>query len=146
MVKLRMKTPFQILKDNMVIIGKRMYLPSDNALKKKILKQIHESKFVVHPRSTRMYKHLKEFYWWLNMKKEIANHVAQCVICQQVKMEYQKLVGPLQLVTTSIFGTMILVSHEKNNTSYFYNLLSHETHKKQVIFFLHILKYSYKHC
>lgn len=34
-----------------------------------MLKEAHESKFVVHPGNTKMYRDLKEFYWSSNIKK-----------------------------------------------------------------------------
>jgi hypothetical protein len=43
-----------------------------------------------------MYQNLKDFYWWPNMKKEVAEYVAKYGICQQVKVEHQKLAGLLQ--------------------------------------------------
>ena len=43
-----------------------------------------------------MYWDLRETLWWNNMKMEIAQYVAQCLACQQVKMEYQRPVGFLQ--------------------------------------------------
>jgi hypothetical protein len=46
-----------------------MYLPDNKALKEEVLREAYESSFAVHPRSTKMYKDLKEFYWWPNMKK-----------------------------------------------------------------------------
>jgi len=43
-----------------------------------------------------MYHDVKEQYWWDNMKKSIAEFVAQCPNCQQVKIEHQKPGGLLQ--------------------------------------------------
>ena len=43
-----------------------------------------------------MYQDLKSLYWWENMKKEIAQFVQTCFICQQVKAEHQKLSELLQ--------------------------------------------------
>jgi hypothetical protein len=43
-----------------------------------------------------MYWDLKDFYSWSSMKKEVAEYVAKCEICQQVKVEHQKPVGLLQ--------------------------------------------------
>ncbi|XP_028096045.1 uncharacterized protein LOC114295956 [Camellia sinensis] len=43
-----------------------------------------------------MYKDLKRNFWWNNMKREIAQYVAQCLVCQQVKVEYQRPAGKLQ--------------------------------------------------
>jgi len=45
-----------------------------------------------------MYKDLKEYYWWPNMKREIAEIVSNCGICQQVKIEHQRPAGELQLL------------------------------------------------
>ncbi|CAN4106287.1 unnamed protein product [Withania somnifera] len=43
-----------------------------------------------------MYHDLKEVYWWENMKKDIAEFVAQCPNRQQVKVEHQKPGGYMQ--------------------------------------------------
>ena len=52
--------------------------------------EAHHSRYPVHPGSTKMYHDLKEMYWWGDMKKNIAEFVAQCPNCQQVKVEHQK--------------------------------------------------------
>ena len=39
----------------------------------------------MHPGSTKMYRTLKEHYWWNGMKKEIASFVSRCLTCQQVR-------------------------------------------------------------
>ncbi|XP_055826385.1 uncharacterized protein LOC129894762 [Solanum dulcamara] len=43
-----------------------------------------------------MYHDLKCLYWWDDMKKDIAEFVAQCPNCQQVKVEHPKPRGLLQ--------------------------------------------------
>jgi hypothetical protein len=43
-----------------------------------------------------MFQDLKQYYWWPNMRKEMANYVAKCSICQQVKVEHRKPAGLLQ--------------------------------------------------
>ena len=43
-----------------------------------------------------MYKDLKRNFWWLGMKKEIVEHVANYATCQMVKIEHQKSRGTLQ--------------------------------------------------
>ena len=66
-------------------------------LNKKLLQEAHESKFTVHLGNTKMYQNLKQYYRWPNMRKEVAGYVAKCSVCQQVKVEYQKPIGLLQL-------------------------------------------------
>lgn len=87
------ETPFQIIEDGMNVMGKCIYLPKYKTLKNEILKETHELRFVVHLRSTKMYKDLKEFYWWLNMKRKIAEHVTKYNICQYIKVEHQSQHG-----------------------------------------------------
>jgi 2-phosphoglycerate kinase len=67
-------------------MGRRIYLLEDKTLKDEVLREAHESRFATHLRSTKMYRDLKEYYWWLNMKREIAEFVSNCGICQQVKI------------------------------------------------------------
>uniref|UniRef100_A0A6N2LYN7 Reverse transcriptase n=1 Tax=Salix viminalis TaxID=40686 RepID=A0A6N2LYN7_SALVM len=38
----------------------------------------------------------RKCYWWPGMKKDVANHVARCQICQQVKVEHQRPSGTLK--------------------------------------------------
>jgi len=38
----------------------------------------------------KMYRDLKSCYWWPRMKKDIAEYVARCLICQRVTTEHQK--------------------------------------------------------
>ncbi|KAA0047535.1 ty3-gypsy retrotransposon protein [Cucumis melo var. makuwa] len=46
--------------------------------------------------STKMYQDLKRVYWWRNMKREVAEFVSRCLVCQQVKAPRQKPAGLLQ--------------------------------------------------
>jgi len=65
-------------------------------LKDEVLRETHEFRFATHPGSTKMYRDLKEYYWLLNIKREIAEFLSNCGICQQIKIEHQKPAGELQ--------------------------------------------------
>src|SRR3954463_10466605 len=43
-----------------------------------------------------MYLDLKDTFWWTGMKKDIAQYVAVCDVCQRVKAEHQKPAELLQ--------------------------------------------------
>ena len=73
-----------------------MVVPKDEALKTEMLEEAHRSKYTIHPGSSKMYQDLRGVYWWDNMKKEIAQYVQKCLVCQQVKAEHQKPSGLLQ--------------------------------------------------
>ncbi|CAL2256384.1 unnamed protein product [Prunus armeniaca] len=82
--------------DGALMVGTRLYVPNDQALKREILEEAHSSAFAMHPGSTKMYHTLREHYGWPFMKKEIAEYVNKCLICQQMKAERQKPSGLLQ--------------------------------------------------
>ncbi|KAA3483884.1 integrase [Gossypium australe] len=48
-----------------------------------ILRETHESPFAIHTRK-KMYRDLREMYWWPGMKKEIVEFVTECLTCQQI--------------------------------------------------------------
>ncbi|XXG80254.1 hypothetical protein AAC387_Pa09g1169 [Persea americana] len=64
-------------------------------LKDEILADAHHSRYSIHPGSTKMYQNLRSYYWWNNMKKEIAGYVSRCLTCHQTKAEHQKPPGLL---------------------------------------------------
>jgi hypothetical protein len=74
----------------------RLVVPKDRHLRRKILDEAHQSKFAIHPGSTKMYQDLKQNLWWTRMKREIAKYVAECDICQRIKASHLKVAGPLQ--------------------------------------------------
>ena len=49
----------------------RIWIPPVTELKNDILQEAHNSKYSIHPGSTKMYRDLKENYWWPDMKREI---------------------------------------------------------------------------
>ncbi|GJR51558.1 transposon ty3-G gag-pol polyprotein [Tanacetum coccineum] len=46
--------------------------------------------------STKMYRDLKQYFWWNGMKQDVATFVSKCMTCQQVKIEHQRASGLLQ--------------------------------------------------
>ena len=74
----------------------RVYVPNDPEIRKLILQEAHDSPYSIHLGNTKMYLDLKDTFWWTRMKKDIAEYVAVCDVCQRVKAEHQKPVGLLQ--------------------------------------------------
>ena len=72
------------------------YVRNDPEVRKLILQEAHDSPYSIHPGNTKMYLDLKESFWWIGMKKDIAEYVAVCDVCQRVKAEHQKPAGLLQ--------------------------------------------------
>ena len=71
-------------------------VPNVQELKDEILHESHDARYTLHLGSTKMYRDLKEYYWWPNMKKDVAEWVSKCLTCQRVKAEHQRPSGLLQ--------------------------------------------------
>ena len=74
----------------------RICVPKVGDLIKLILEEAHYSRYSIHPGAAKMYCDLSQHYWWCGMKRDIAEFVARCLTCQQVKCEHQKPGGVLQ--------------------------------------------------
>jgi hypothetical protein len=70
---------------------KHVCVPQDPELKKLILQEAHDSPYSIHPGNTKMYMDLKGRFWWSNMKRDVAEYIALCDVCNRVKAEHQKL-------------------------------------------------------
>ena len=64
-------------------------------LVRKVLEEAHRSKLTIHPGGDKMYKDMKRIFFWPGMKKDVAEFVSRCIICQQVKTESKKPGGLL---------------------------------------------------
>ena len=86
----------QIYEEGVLRIKGRVCVPRVDELIDTILTEAHSSRYSIHPGATKMYRDLKQHFWWSRMKRDIVNFVAQCPNCQQVKYEHQRPGGTLQ--------------------------------------------------
>ena len=84
--------------DGIIHFKRRIWVPKVKDLKEQILKEAHQTPYSVHPGATKMYKDLKETYWWPNMKNDVAEFVSTCLTCQKVKAEHRHPGGELQKI------------------------------------------------
>jgi len=80
--------------DGLVYIEGRIYIPN-NKIKKKILKENHDSVDVGHPGQQRMLELLKRNYWWPGLNEDVKRYVQGCFKCQQNKVLHQRKAGEL---------------------------------------------------
>ncbi|XP_057248931.1 uncharacterized protein LOC130590491 [Beta vulgaris subsp. vulgaris] len=57
----------------------RWCVPNNETLKDKILKEAHNSHYSIHHGGDKLYKDLKQHFWWPRMKREVAEFVAKCL-------------------------------------------------------------------
>ncbi|KAL6329403.1 hypothetical protein AAG906_017719 [Vitis piasezkii] len=81
----RAKPDFVLSNDEILRFGTRLCVPNDEDLRRELLEEAHCSKFAIHPGGTKMYKDLRQNYWWSGMKRDIAQFA-----------EHQRPAGSLQ--------------------------------------------------
>ena len=86
---------FVVHEDGTLQFQNRLWVPQNEELRKQILEEVHNTRNSVHPVVTKMYRDLR-YFWWNNMKKEVAEYVDKCLTCQKVKAEHQRPMGELQ--------------------------------------------------
>ncbi|GJQ90709.1 putative reverse transcriptase domain-containing protein [Tanacetum coccineum] len=74
----------------------RIWVPLKGEVRTLIMDEAHKSKYSVHPGADKMYYDLRDRYWYLGMKKDIAEYVSKCLTCLKVKAEHQRPSGLLQ--------------------------------------------------
>lgn len=71
-------------------------VPGNSGLKWEILEEAHSFRFTIHTDSTKMYQNMWSYYWWSEIKLEIANFIARCLVHERIKAKYQGLSRLLQ--------------------------------------------------
>ncbi|KAJ9545199.1 hypothetical protein OSB04_024906 [Centaurea solstitialis] len=92
----KMEKEFEEKSDGVRYFKGRIWVPKVDQLRKLIMDEAHQSRYSIHPGSDKMYKGLKEHFWWPGMKKDIATYVSKCLTCARIKAEHQKPSGLLQ--------------------------------------------------
>lgn len=87
---------FKIDEQDVLRFYDRICIPDNEDLRRVILEGGHRRSLSIHPGATKMYQDLKKLFWWPGLKRDIANFVYACLICQKSKVEHQKPAGLLQ--------------------------------------------------
>ncbi|KAL4291663.1 hypothetical protein GQ457_14G020350 [Hibiscus cannabinus] len=89
---------YTIDQDGVLCFRGRYCLPRQSELKQVILREAHDSPYSMHPGAEKMYKNLRERYWWKGLKRDVVRFVSHCLTCQKVKAEHQRPQGLLQRI------------------------------------------------
>lgn len=66
----------------------RFSVPYSGGTQQILMDEVDMSKFLIHPRTTKMYKDLKYNYWWHCMKRDVVWCIERCLNCWKVKGEH----------------------------------------------------------
>ena len=81
-VEMGVKTQFTIKEDGILVIGNRVCVLNFKEFRKQNIEETYTAPYAMYPGSMKMYRDLKPFYWWPTMKKDVAEYVARCLMCQ----------------------------------------------------------------
>lgn len=96
------QSEFQLDDQGVLWLEGKLCVPAEITLREEVMKEAHDSPFSIYPGSTKMYKDLKQHFWWNGMKRDVAEFIAKCFTCQLVKIEHQRPSGmlkPLEIPT-----------------------------------------------
>lgn len=78
---------YHLRKDGLIKFRDMIYVRDSSELKKTVLRVFHVKVYSGHPRYQKTLITMKKFYYWLNLKKDMADFLARCLDCQQVKVK-----------------------------------------------------------
>jgi len=87
---------FKMGADGILRFRDRVCVSGNWRMRRRVLDEGHKSRLSIHPGMTKMYKDLKESFWWPGMKTDVADFVAACLVCQKAKIEHQRPGGTLE--------------------------------------------------
>jgi len=79
--------PFWIEDDLILTKSKRIYVPSYDNLRREVMKESHDSKWVGHPGIHRTLALVVDSYYWPHLKDDVEAYVQTCLVYQQDKIE-----------------------------------------------------------
>ncbi|GJR66231.1 putative nucleotidyltransferase, ribonuclease H [Tanacetum coccineum] len=93
-------TEFRVDDGGVVWFEDRLCVPNDQALREKVMTEAHSSPFTIHPGSTKMYRDLKQYFWWNGMKQDVATFVSKSVEIPMWQMDEIPWISVTGLPTT----------------------------------------------
>ena len=79
--------------DEILMYKGKVYVLNSNELENAVLKEMHNVSYVRHPGYHKTIAVVRSQYFWLEMKKEVANYRARCLECQKVKTKHRHPTG-----------------------------------------------------
>jgi len=83
-------------KNDLLWYKDRLYLCKNSQLEQKLLMELHTSPLGGHSGFLKTYHKVKKEFFWDGLKSNIQKFVAECLVCQQNKVETIKTPGLLQ--------------------------------------------------
>ena len=87
---------YQMTEEGLLTYRSRLYIPDCDNFKRFIMDELHRRPYTGHPRYQKMITTTRKQFYWPGLKKGIAEYLAKCIECQQVKAKHRHPAGLLQ--------------------------------------------------
>ncbi|XP_040932061.1 uncharacterized protein [Gossypium hirsutum] len=64
----------------------RVCIPNDSGLRQSILREAHGSPYAMHPGGNKLYRDLRELYWWPGLKREVTDYLAKLYVAEIARL------------------------------------------------------------
>jgi hypothetical protein len=72
---------YEIKEDGLFMHKNRIYVPSSRELRKLVLKEMHDVPYAGHLDYQKTITVVRSQFFWLGMKKDVADYIARCMKC-----------------------------------------------------------------
>ena len=79
---------YQMIDGGLLTYKNILFIPDCDELKRFIMDELHKRPYNGHPEYQNMIMTTKKQFCWPRLKKDIAEYLAKCIECQQVKEEH----------------------------------------------------------
>ena len=87
---------FWLENDLLYTKGRRLYVPKWENLRRKLVRECHDTKWAGHQGQRRTLALIESSYYWPQMRDEVESYVKTCLVCQQDKIENKTPSGLLE--------------------------------------------------
>ena len=84
----QVKIDFILNQQGLLLYKDMLYIPNIREIKLIVMDELHKRAYSRHLRYQKMITMIRKDFFWPNMKKQMAEYLANCLKCQQVKAEH----------------------------------------------------------
>lgn len=84
------------LSEDKVLGFNRLCVPEMRSSNKFCIKLLTHRTQCTQASTTKMYRNLRNYFWWPYMKNDVVLYIAKCLTCQPLKAKHQKPIELLQ--------------------------------------------------
>ena len=74
---------YKLEEDGFLIYKNKIYVPNVEYLRRVVMDEIHQAPYSSHPGYQKTIATARKQYFWLGMKKDMAEYISRCMKCQQ---------------------------------------------------------------